>query len=401
MRYLVYQAQEKGCGFATVKMALIYMSSDRRYAFMREPRVEAAPDLATLISYASEAGLQLRGYEVTDPNELLQNTEYPLLVLLREEGRLHMSFLSKRRGNRFLLLDPARGVRWLKGQEMVSSWTGQFLRIEGYEKKAENVRYWQRPPLVVPSVLLFAFALLPMALMMVGLSLIDLNSPLPITLACLLGSIASSFGQRLFLLGAMGRFDKGYMSGVDAKFLKRRRDLYVHYHAYKRAAFVSKSEVFGHLAMVLAGLVYFLFHDGVLAATGALTVASAVGVHLLVSPHLSSLSAQCEVLEGNYFYALVEAPRREALREELSHQSRRYGLLLNLRESLTVALSLLIAFVGSLLQGGLTAQVILFYGFSCLFLALETEHLFQSYSLLEQKKKEEPYFLLNIAPDSL
>ena len=380
-------------------MALIHMSSSRRYAFLPEPRVEEAPGLDQLIIYAAKQGLTLGAYEAVDPNDILQNTEYPLLLLLREEGGLHMALLHSRRGSHFLLLDPAKGLRRMKGQEVAAAWTGQFLRIEGYAKKGE-------PP-EIPSLLhnlpfqngiLFVLALLPMAWMIAGVSLLSYPLPFPLILACFLMSLASSAGEKFFLLGAMDRFDKRYMDGVDAKFLKRRRDLYVHYHAYKRAAFVSKSEVFGHLSTVVAALIFFLFFDATLSCCLAITVACAVTLHLFFEPHLHDLRQRCESLEGTYFFALVEAPRRKELREGLREKSRGYAMLLSIKQTLLVVLALCSALAFCLVQNNLSAQIVIFYALSSVYIAFETARLFSSHALLEQKKREEPYFLLNIYP---
>ena len=61
---------------------------------------------------------------------------------------------------------------------------------------------------------------------------------------------------------------------------------------------------------------------------------------------------------------------------------------------LSLALAVSFSFVG---QGGASTLRVLFYLLSLSYVLFETVHLLQSGSVLEQKDKEEPYFLLNIA----
>lgn len=396
MNNLVYQAQEKGCGFATVKMAMIYMSKDRRYAFVPEPSVEVAPDLAQLISYAEEMGLRLRGYHA-EPSTLLETTEFPLLLLLQEEGRLHMVFLAARKRNGFLLLDPSRGKRILTQQELVSLVTGDFLRIEGYAKKG-GIRLWDVPKssLWQRGAGFFA-AFLPMAALGAGLFMLNGRFPTYVPLLCFASAIAWSLLQKWSLVKAMARFDGKYMEGIDAKDLKRRRDLYVRYHAYKRAAFVHPAEVLGRFASTFAVLVFFLIHDVYLALASAIGVGVLAFLEFLLKDKRRYLEGAAESAEGSYLFALVNKPRREELRAKVLSTGKAYARLLLFVQTGIYVLSMALA-VGFSFVGGVPSTLrVLFYLFSISYVLFETQKLFQSGTLLEQKRKEEPYFLLHIA----
>lgn len=396
MKVLVYQAQEKGCGFATVKMALIHMSKDRSYAYFSEPSVEVAPDLAQLISYAEEAGLRLRGYHA-EPSTLHENAEFPLLLLLQEQGKLHMAFLAARKRGGFLLLDPQRGKRILSQQELASLWTGDFLRIEGYEKKG-GARIWAIPR---PSPFIrcagFFSAFLPMAALGAGLVLFSNRFPTYLPLLCIAIAIALSLLQKWSLVRAMARFDKKYMDGIDAKDLKRRRELYVRYHAYKRAAFVNKAEVLGRFASTFAVLIFFCFHDLYLALATAIGVGVLALVEFLLKDRRTYLSGAAESAEGAYLFALVNKPRRQELRQQVQATGKAYARLLMICQTGVYILSIALAVIFSFFGAGPSTLRVLFYLFSISYVLFEAERLFQSGSLLEQKDKEEPYFLLNIA----
>ena len=397
VKILVYQAQEKGCGFATVKMALIYMSKDRRFAFLPEPKVEVAPDLAELLSYAEEAGLHLRAYHA-EPSTLRENAEFPLLLLLSEEGRLHMGLLLRQTGEKYLFLDPAKGKRILTAAELSGIWTGDFLRIEGYEKKG-GLMMWDAPkPSLGSRVFSFLSAFLPMAALAAGLTTFNDRFPSYVPLLCFALAIAVSLLQKVALLKAMARFDATYMAGIDAKDLKRRRDLFVRYHAYKRAAFVHKAEVLGLFASTFAVLLFFFFHDLYLALAAAVGVGVLCLVELILKDKRRYLEGAAESAEGHYLFALVNKPRREELRAQVQATGKAYARLLLFRQSGVYLLSLVLAVSFSFFgQGGASTLRVLFYLLSLSYLLFETTRLLQSGSLLEEKDKEEPYFLLNIA----
>ena len=70
---MIYQAQRKGCGFASVKMALCHASRRRDFAYAPERMIDGvAPSFAELISYAKQYGLQLAAFRC-DKKELLKN----------------------------------------------------------------------------------------------------------------------------------------------------------------------------------------------------------------------------------------------------------------------------------------------------------------------------------------
>ena len=70
MDTLIYQRQEKGCGFACVKMALAKESHRKEYRHLEEPKIYGvAPSLREIIQYASVHGLILKAYRLSNPKK--------------------------------------------------------------------------------------------------------------------------------------------------------------------------------------------------------------------------------------------------------------------------------------------------------------------------------------------
>ena len=400
VKTFVYQTQEKGCGFATVKMALIHASGRRQYAYAAEPSVERAPDLATLLSYARERGLRLRALKTPEPAELLESAEFPVILALREDGPLHLVYVSRRKGKRFRVLDPERGPYWAKGEALAKSFIGVYLKIESYEEEGDASRFPTQAPLVHPLTNVFAamIAFLPMALMLLGLTFLDYSFPSWAVLIAFLAGVGASLFQRVWTLASMRRFDKRYLCGIDEPHLRQRKSLYVHYHAFKRAAFIGHGEILSRFAMVAACFAIFLLHDVCLAASGAIGLVLLSFAHLAFSPSLHRLCRQGELDEERYLYGSLGAVARQESLAALSSRADRYGRLLGAKEAVTLLLGVGLAFFACYFGNELSLQSFLFDFVSLSFLLFETERIFQIEPLLKEKEREETYFRVHILP---
>ena len=396
MRTFVYQTQEKGCGFATVKMALIHASGQRRFAYIEEPSVDHAPDIATLLSYARSHGLHMCAFKTPSPEELLEATEFPVILVLRENGPLHMVYVSRRRGNRFRVSDPKNGLYWAKGARLVEAFTGIYLKIESYEEEGEEKA--PQPKVLARSSLCTILAFLPMALMSTGLAFLDYSFPPWLILMTFLATIVASMVQRWATLAAMRRFDERYLCGIDEPFLRQRKRLYVHYHAYKKAAFISRGEVLGRFATVAATFAIFLLHDLYLAAASGIGFAVLCVLHLFLFPYINRLERAAEADEERYLQgSLGEAARQDAL-TVLSSRAERYGRILGLKEALFPLLGLGLASFACYCNGAFLLQPFLFDFLSIELLLFEGERILKIEPYLSEKEKEETFFRVHILP---
>ena len=400
VKTFVYQTQEKGCGFAAIKMALIHESGDRRYAYLAEPSAELSHDIAALLLYAREHGLHMRALKTPAPQELLQAAEFPLILALREDGPLHLVFIPHRRGNRFRVYDPARGPYWEKAERLVKAFTGIYMKIESYEEGSEYLPGLDESRSIgwAGRAILASLALLPMALMSLGLALLDFSFPPWTVLACFMATIVSSLAQRWATLEAMRRFDKRYICGIDEALLRQRRELYSHYHAYKKAAFVSRGEVIGRFATVAAAFLVFLFHDVYLASSCAIGLALLALSHVLLFPHIRQLGREAEAMEERYLHgSLGELQRQETL-TALSSRAERYGKILGLKEGMTLLMGLGLSSFACYCASSFALAPFLFNFISVSFFLFEGEKIFHIEPILSEKEKEETYFRVHILP---
>ena len=105
---MIYQAQEKGCGYAAIKNLLALNGFPRAEALEEPSIAEKAPSLGELIAYASEFGLTLSGYKFLEPSGLATTDAFPLLCVLEEGERSHLVLVKRGRGERYLGCDQAK-----------------------------------------------------------------------------------------------------------------------------------------------------------------------------------------------------------------------------------------------------------------------------------------------------
>ncbi len=379
-------------------MALIVASKSKRFALLAEPLVDRAPDLATLIAYADSAGLALCGYEAPKKEEIASFSGAPLLLLLRQGHGLHMVLCASRQGERFVLLDPVVGKRTVRLDELLPLWTGRFLAVEGYDgAKGESATFWCRPKrgggVLLPDVL----AILTVASATFGVLSLDAPLPFAVGMGSMLLSLVLSLAGKGFMLAAMGRFDDVYMDGVDEEDLTRRRESFVHYHAYKRAVFLSGSDVLGRALSLGAALIFLCFRDIYLAGCCGCAVLLCLAGRLCFHNALRRFSLEAIAKESTYLSAQERPEERRKLRADLRKAGERYGMALWGWNAALVSFCLTLAIVFCLFQGKMGGQMFLFYLLGTLVLTFEADKLLQSPDALNERKREEPYFLLHVA----
>ncbi|MBO4540885.1 MAG: hypothetical protein J5736_02810, partial [Bacilli bacterium] len=79
---MIYQRQEKGCGFACIKMALAHYAQKPAYANLSEPSIYGqAPSLRELMAFSSAHGLSLKAYRVERKQRLYAYLKEPVLAM--------------------------------------------------------------------------------------------------------------------------------------------------------------------------------------------------------------------------------------------------------------------------------------------------------------------------------
>lgn len=249
MEEFVYAGSEEGCGLASLRMMLIHYQREGGYAFY--PFEERRYDLDSLSQLAEKEGLSLLWKRVKRKESLLENTRFPLLVLLREEGKAHLVYLKRKTKKGFLVYDPTFGKRVYSFEELLSLWEGVYGEGERKERKRFSGLYPR-------------FFSLPFLLLCFALNLLSLGSLFVSFLFFKEGSSPFYPIGLLFLfalgLGASGLLYQRGMRSFDEKYLPRLakrakggtlKGEFTHYQSFK-------SLLFGRFRLLLEGSLAFL-----------------------------------------------------------------------------------------------------------------------------------------------
>ncbi len=131
---LIFQGDEKLCGWAATRMLLVSLTHARAYARL-SLRGKPPYNLLHLSEGAKAAGVELTFKRAYEKASLLRARRFPLLLLLGKEEEGHMVLVRGRLGRLFLVDDPARGRRLVPGKALLADWSGIF----GEGKREERI----------------------------------------------------------------------------------------------------------------------------------------------------------------------------------------------------------------------------------------------------------------------
>lgn len=394
---MIYQAQKKGCGFACVKMALNIVSGRKDFAYAPERIIDgAAPNFGELVEYAREYGLVLGAYRVEDPMLLIDNIEYPLLLSVVEDGLRHMVLLESATKKKFIILDPARGKRVMKKEDLARIFEGKYLAVERYENIAPKF-HKVRPLKASESAFMVAFSLFPIAALAIGLLFLGAGGEnFPISLLCFSLALLGMAASRAFAARQLKRFDGRYLKKVDDPRSLAREERFVHYHLYKAAALSSLSRLVTSVFEVAAALILFGIRDGVLSLSLCCGLLLVVLDYLLEGDKEKRMKGEVERLEHGFLHGALDAERRRETLDQLSSASSRYGRSLIVRDVMILigALSLSAVFMAAF-GGDISLERFLLYSLATGALMQQGSQALRDFDLYEDKKREEPFFILH------
>lgn len=385
---MIYQAQEKGCGYASVKMALAHLDKKEKWEYLEEPLIKEAPSLKGIVDFASKQGLALRAKKADRSEEITTNEIYPLLIVLLEDERQHMVFLKKKTKKGYLVYDSARGKRTLGEEELISKFTGIYLEIEGYKRKEEKIK---KKPLINPidKIASFLFPIGEVSCLCLALFLSSQESfYLPFLL--LAASFCLGLAKRLHLLSAMKRFDDEYL-GIEEWPIASRKANLAHYSAFKGALFGS-SGIFltGAITAFLgAFLLYFGDSSSWIFLLG--TILFFLLEAIFIFPLIEKRKKRLEEEEGKYLEGADSSISARSLFGKASDVAKQESLLDLSRLFYCASLALICAFIYP--PASLPRVIFLLGGYSLFLRSLED--CYKGVILAKNAKKELPYFLLH------
>lgn len=391
---MIYQAQEKGCGYASIKMMLKH-NGVKRAEELKEPLITGqAPSLGELIAFAKDNGLLLGGYQFLEPSGLRQCAYFPICLLVEEEGLEHMVYVKGKGKRAYVVFDPAKGRRNIPFEELEIISKGVYLRQLSFDASAEREYLsFKRSP----GARLLCFALFPIIeviLALGGISCLREGGSFPLLILFTLGYFATITGRSWALLNEMKSFDKEYSEGCLRGDESERRNLLQHYCAYKRSYLLPKICLCEDL-LAFAFLFFLLaLNDPFFGLLSLAPVLFSCLSRIFFGGAREREEEKMGKMEKNF---ISKEEETEEKRKRLSNLFARSYAYAEKASCTRVIEMCLCAFSSSicLLWGSVSSNRFLFCLFSLLYLLHQLEAVFKDADMAEDEEREKPYFLLH------
>lgn len=357
---VIYQGDEKLCGWAATRMLLVSLTHARAYARL-SLRGKPPYNLLHLAEGARAAGVELTFKRAYDKASIRRARRFPLLLVLGSEEEGHMVLLRGRLGSLFVLDDPAAGRRLVSFRKLLASWSGVYGEGRRVEKlvppraKRPFVPFYGR--FLTPLLEGLVAILLAVGFFFLGDDLLFL-SPLFLLAAG-------------FLLIARQRLSIRLLKDLDRRgnrLLARSRngefrECYVRFQRLKKEAV---GDMTGFFSSLFAGLV-LLFLLG-LNAPSFLASGALLALYLLLEGTLGARKGRQEAKElasdeEKALSARFDAEQRMASLADLERRAYRLADRFSYRRLVYAALVLLLALIPPLLEGPFNLNYYLFTAF--------------------------------------
>lgn len=134
--YYIPQLSNSSCGMACLKMLLAIVHKDEGYLYLNEDENHGQYSYQDLVVEAQRYDVTLIGAKYDDKDDFRHFDNFPvILTVVNPNETVHALLISKRKGNRVKVHDPAKGIYWQKLSQLLPLWDGTLLAVNAFEKK--------------------------------------------------------------------------------------------------------------------------------------------------------------------------------------------------------------------------------------------------------------------------
>ena len=364
MGIFVYQGDEEGCGLASLKMLLLDLTKKKGYRYLTSEKEEDL-SLEDIRQMAFKEGVDIQWKRCLKEEDLLTATTFPLLILLKGDGKGHLVYLRNAKRDRFLVYDPAIGKKWIKKEELVKRFS--CIYGEAVLFSEENCPYSK--PKIFPKTGFFLSAissLLGITALYFALYLLGKEDSYILTAALLALYGLLSVGSRIITGFFSKKFDKKWLKCVPSTSKKKLAKNYERYYAFKSSTFPAVMAVIEGISVVfglsfLFGLNDPYFYVSAIGLTVYLALESQIFRKKAVKKKEELVIAEESLLKG-----------RDSIHEQLKKMTNINDEAFQIGEGATyvqiiyMAVAIGLAFIPALMSDNLTINYFLFHFFGLL-----------------------------------
>lgn len=213
--FYISQINESDCGLASLKMLLANVFDEESFLFLPQNEEHGPYSYFDLIGIAKKYNVELEGLKIKEKEEFSKWNDFPIIVSFNEENYCHSSLILKRRGNKFLLLDPDTKPHWIKFDELIKKWDGTLLRVKSKPKtitkkpKVISIEKGDKLSLVA-QILQIALSIV----LLTSIFFLDEKYPFYISLGLIILYVALELLFRNILIKIMDKIDEAYVNGL-------------------------------------------------------------------------------------------------------------------------------------------------------------------------------------------
>ena len=358
--YYIPQVTKSGCGFACLKMLLAIAHKDERYLYLKEEENHGDYSYLELIQIAQHYDVTLQGTKYPEKDDLRHLTRFPLILTVSSEnGSPHAVLITKRRGSRIKIHDPAKGIYWQKVRRFIKKWDGTGLSINQVKERPFTFRVIDVSD-TKREIVSYAVQTLAAVCLALATFFIKPDGSFVLPLIFLIASLACEIILRMFLLRRMQKCDE-YLR----RFLPyvRKKDYFEYYKRsqnYKCSALtMGLNFVFYLLVVILIVTISLINSTTFIVSIGAALLAALIDVFFFI-PFKKSINKELEEQENELHY-VKEEEDMEMKVKNIEVKSYRYAYLEYASKVVVGAFFLFASFFVSIIDQTLALTNIVFY----------------------------------------
>lgn len=253
MSYYIKQIGEKDCAFACLKMLMAIVYKKRDFLFYPQIKIDQSYSFKEIIDVAAQEGITLIGFRYAAKNDILKQTNLPLLIPIYKNGISHMVLVKKIKGKKIVIYDPIDGIVNYKYDDLLSVWGGEALEVSNKTGSSFRFRNKQFFPKGL-SYLTIIFQVLSFASLFAGLFFINDKYPFIISVLLLATYIVFEIIYNRLLIESMRTFDRNAFPYLIENSTKSFKDKYISMNNYKISLFGAPLQIITSGIILIAGV---------------------------------------------------------------------------------------------------------------------------------------------------
>lgn len=216
-----------------------------------------------------------------------------------------------------------------------------------------------------------------------------------ISLIFLLSSFIFLLSSKLLTSLLLKKFDSLYLKKIDNDGIFKRRENYVHYNKYKSLAFSVLPSLILNILEILLTLFIFSFGEPYFFLGLGSSIIFSLLLYFAFSIKENALNEKASRVEYSYCHFNKIKNDRLLDLSYLVKLSKKYSIFLTLKESISVIYAVLVSLLVIYFKSDFSMESFFFTSISNYLMIGLVKQALTNYDKIDEKKKEESYFVFN------